>query len=164
MSKENKMLKTAGFMAMATLLAKVCGMVRDMLIAAFFGSGMEGAAYMTATKLPTMLFDIVIGGVITAAFIPVFNSIIQKESRDEAIKFAGKFITGVLIITSLIAVFGIVFSDKLINFLAPEFNIETHNLAAQLSSIMFPMIILRDLRFRLWGYCSRSASLIYRRL
>lgn len=138
-------------MAMATLLAKVCGMVRDMLIAAFFGSGMEGAAYMTATKLPTMLFDIVIGGVITAAFIPVFNSIIQKESRDEAIKFAGKFITGVLIITSLIAVLGIAFSDKLINFLAPEFNIETHNLAAQLSSIMFPMIIFTGLAFSFVG-------------
>ena len=54
------MLKTAGFMTIATLLAKVCGMVRDMLIAAYFSTGYIGEAYMTATKLPTMLFDIVI--------------------------------------------------------------------------------------------------------
>lgn len=145
------MLKTAGFMAMATLLAKVCGMVRDMLIAAFFGSGMEGAAYMTASKLPTMLFDIVIGGVISASFIPVFNDIMQKESKDAAMRFAGKFITGVLMITMLIAAFGMVFKDPLITFLAPKFDTQTHDMAASLSGIMFPMIVFTGLAFSFVG-------------
>ncbi len=75
----NKLLRTAGFMAAATMLAKICGMARDMLIGAFFSTGTEAVAYMTASKLPTMLFDIVIGGVISAAFIPVFNSVMQKK-------------------------------------------------------------------------------------
>ena len=56
--KENskKMLKTAGFMAIATFLTKVLGLARDMLIAGFFGTGIEAEAYMTATRLPTTLF------------------------------------------------------------------------------------------------------------
>lgn len=151
MENSKKMLKTAGFMAIATFLAKVLGLARDMLIAAFFGTGIEADAYMTATRLPTMLFDIVIGGVISAAFIPVFNSVIEKDSKKEALKFANKFIGMVLLITSAIAILGILFSDGLISFMAPDFNIETHNLAKELSNIMFPMIIFTGLAFSFVG-------------
>ena len=151
MENTKKMLKTAGFMAAATFLAKVCGLIRDMLIAAFFGTGIEADAYMTATRLPTTLFDIVIGGVISAAFIPVFNSVLEKEKREEALKFANRFIGMVLLISGLIAVFGIVFSDYLITFMAPDFSKEAHDLSRQLSSIMFPMIIFTGLAFSFVG-------------
>lgn len=151
MSQTNKMLKTAGFMTAATLLAKVCGMVRDMLIAAYFSTGYIGEAYMTATKLPTMLFDIVIGGVITASFIPIFNGILEKESKKRAMDFANKFIGMVLLVTILITVFGLAFSDKLIGFLAPKFDMQTHALASELSRIMFPMIIFTGLAFSFVG-------------
>lgn len=150
--KESKViLKTAGFMAAATFLAKVCGLVRDMLIAAFFGTGMEADAYLTATKLPTTLFDLVIGGVISAAFIPIFNGVLKKEGKKEALRFANRFIGMVLLITGLITILGIAFSNKLIWFMAPDFDLATHNLAMQLSSIMFPMIILTGLAFSFVG-------------
>ncbi len=151
MNDSKKMLKTAGFMAIATFLAKILGLARDMLIAAFFGTGIEADAYMTATRLPTTLFDIVIGGVISAAFIPVFNSVWEKKSKKEALEFANRFIGMVLMISGLIAIFGIVFSDNLISFMAPDFNLETHELAKNLSAIMFPMIIFTGLAFSFVG-------------
>lgn len=151
MSQTNKILKTAGFMTIATLLAKVLGMVRDMLIAAYFSTSYIGEAYMTATKLPTMLFDLVIGGVITASFIPIFNSVMSKEDKKKAFAFANKFIGMVLLITLIISVGGILFSDTLIGFLAPEFNPQTHALASELSRIMFPMIIFTGLAFSFVG-------------
>jgi len=147
----SKLLRTAGFMAAATLLSKICGMIRDMLIGAFFSTGTEAVAYMTASKLPTMLFDIVIGGVISATFIPVFNTVMEKQSKEEAMRFASKFITMILIITSLISVFGIVFSDTLINLMAPKFDAPTHDMAVRLSNIMFPMIIFTGLAFSFVG-------------
>jgi putative peptidoglycan lipid II flippase len=147
----NKMLKTASFMAIATLLAKLCGMARDMLIASFYGSGIQATAFMTATKLPTTLFDIVIGGVISATFIPVFNTVMQKDSKQEAVKFANKFITMVFFITILITIVGITFSSPLISILAPGIDAETHELARQLSNIMFPMIIFTGLAFSFVG-------------
>ena len=151
MKDSKQILKTAGFMAAATFLAKACGLIRDMLIAAFFGTGMEADAYLTATKLPTTLFDLVIGGVISAAFIPVFNSVLKKEGKKEALEFANRFIGMVLLITGLITIFGITFSDKLIGFIAPDFDLETHNLSVHLSSIMFPMIICTGLAFSFVG-------------
>ena len=73
-----KMLLTAGFMAMATLLSKVLGLVRDSLLTAYFGSGLESDAFLTASTIPTTLFDVIIGGVISAGFIPVFNDIMSN--------------------------------------------------------------------------------------
>ena len=151
MSQTNKMLKTAGFMTIATLLAKVLGMGRDMLIAAYFSTSYMGDAYMTATKLPTMLFDLVIGGVITASFIPVFTTVDGRDGKKEAFNFANKFIGMVMSVTVLISVLGILFSDTLIGVLAPEFSTQTAELASELSKIMFPMIIFTGLAFSFVG-------------
>ena len=151
MKETRTIIKTAGFMAAATFLAKVCGLIRDMLIAAFFGTGMEADAYLAATKLPTTLFDLVIGGVISAAFIPIFNSVLKKEDKKSALVFANRFIGMVLLITGLITVFGIAFSDKLIYLMAPSFDAQTHQLAMHLSAIMFPMIICTGLAFSFVG-------------
>lgn len=138
-------------MTVATLMAKVCGMVRDMLIAAYFSTGYVGDAYMTATKLPTMLFDLVIGGVITASFIPVFTTVKGREGNEKAFGYANKFVGMVMSITILIAILGITFSDNLISLLAPEFNAQTAGLASELSKIMFPMIIFTGLAFSFVG-------------
>lgn len=151
MENSKKMLRTAGFMAIATFLAKALGLARDMLIAAFFGTGIEADAYMTATRLPTTLFDIVIGGVISAAFIPVFNTVLEQKSKDDALEFANRFIGMVLLVSGFIAIAGIVFSDKLIYFMAPDFEMETHELACRLSAIMFPMIIFTGIAFSFVG-------------
>ena len=154
MNKETtgkRMLLTAGFMAAATLVAKVLGLVRDSLIAAFFATGMQADAFMAASKLPTTLFDMVVGGVISATFIPVFNDVITKEDKDSAVKFANKFVTMILMITVIISLFGIIFADPLVNMIAPNYTGDKHALTVQLTSIMFPMIIFTGLAFSFVG-------------
>lgn len=146
-----KILLTAGFMAMATLLSKVLGLVRDSLLTAYFGSGLESDAFLTASTIPTTLFDVIIGGVISAAFIPVFNDIMSKKGKDEAMKFVNKFVTLIVCITLFIVVGGIIFRDVLVNIQAPNYTADKHNLAAQLTAIMFPMVIFTGLAFSFVG-------------
>ena len=97
-STSKTLLLTAIFMAAATMLAKVLGLVRDSMLAASFGAGMESDAFLSATKLPTTMFDMVIGGVISASFIPIFTSVYAKKDKDTAMEFANKFITMILMI------------------------------------------------------------------
>lgn len=152
MSSGNKMLKTAGFMALATFLAKACGLVRESLITAYYGMDSAVDAYFAASQLPTTLFDMVIGGVISASFIPVFNGIYEKEDKATAMGFANKFIGMILTATVLLSVVGIVFSKQLITgIIAPDFTGETAALSAKLSSIMFPMVIFTGLAFSFVG-------------
>lgn len=138
-------------MACATLAAKFCGLVRDSLIAAFFSIGNEADAFMAASKLPTTLFDMVIGGVISASFIPVFNNIRVRSGDGDARKFANKFLTLIILIAAAISILGIVFSDRLVALVAPEFTGAKHELTAQLTSIMFPMIIFTGIAFSCVG-------------
>lgn len=152
MSGQNKMLKTAGFMAAATFLAKACGLLRETLITAFFGADSMVDAYFAASQLPTTMFDMVIGGVISASFIPVFNTAFEKENKERAMDFANKFIGMILLVTVILAVFGMLFSHQLITkFLATGFSEDTAVFAARLSSIMFPMVIFTGLAFSFVG-------------
>jgi len=151
MEQAKKILKTASFMVVATLAAKVCGMLRDVLIASVYSTGSKAVAFYTACRIPLLLFDFVIGGVISSTFIPVFNEYLEKEGKQRAMKFANLYINTVLLITVLITVLGLTFSPQLISAIAPDIPMETHELSRVLSNIMFPMIIFTGLAYSFVG-------------
>ena len=149
--KKKGMLFTAGFMAFATFTAKALGQVRDSLMAAYFGTGIEADAFMIASKIPTTLFDVVIGGVISASFIPIFNEILSKQNKEAASEFANKFITMIAFVTVMISILGIIFARQLVHLMGPNASLQTQELAIRLTSIMFPMIIFTGIAFAFVG-------------
>ncbi len=146
-----KMLLLAVFMAVATLLSKVLGLARDSMLTAYFGSGLESDAFTTASTIPTLFFDVIIGGVVSATFIPVFNDIMSKRGKKDAMNFVNKFVTLIVCISVLIVVFGIIFRNGLVYLQAPKYDVEKHDLTAQLVAIMFPMVIFTGLAFSFVG-------------
>lgn len=149
--KSGRLIKTALLMVMITLSAKALGMLRDILLAASYGTSPEAVAYDTASRLPLIIFDFVIGGVITASFIPVFNELLVKKSKREALDFAGSYVNAILVLTTAITVIGVIFSGALVRLLAPDVPTATASLAVSLSRIMFPMIIFTGLAFSFVG-------------
>lgn len=146
------MLVTAVFMVAATLAAKALGLVRDSLIAASFGTGMVADAFMTASRAPTTLFDMVIGGVISASFIPIFNGVRSEQGEKEARVFMNRFVTMVLLATVVISAAGMIFPNLAVSFLAPNYTGDKYDLTVKLTSIMFPMIIFTGLAFSFVGF------------
>src|ERR671933_2951449 len=55
------------------LLSRILGVVRNMVISAHFGTGPEYGAYVAAIALPDLVFQILVGGAVGSAFIPVFK-------------------------------------------------------------------------------------------
>ena len=99
MKQGARMARTAIFMVAAVLASKVLGMLRDVLIAGAYGTGGAAVAYETASRLPILLFDLVIGGVVAASFVPVFNELTVKEGREAAFDYANRYIMAKRIIT-----------------------------------------------------------------
>ncbi len=139
--------KTALLMVFVTLAAKALGLVRNTLLAQNFGTTADAVAYETASRLPLTLFDFALGGVVTAAFIPVFNELLVKEGRDRALSYANKYFNLILLITVAISAIGMLFSKQLVSFLAPEATEAVKALASRLSRIMFPMIIFTGIAY-----------------
>ncbi len=69
----------AGFLA-----SKVTGILDDLILARTIGPGPELVAYYAAFGLPDLLFTLIAGGALAAAFIPVFTSFLTKEERSDA--------------------------------------------------------------------------------
>lgn len=158
--KGGKILKTAILMVIITLSAKVLGLLRDVLLAASYGTSADAVAYDTASRLPLIIFDFVIGGVVTASFIPVFNDLLVKKDKKEAYDFANSYINAILLITAILAGLGMIFADPLVTFLAPDIDTATHTLAVSLSRVMFPMIIFTGLAFSFVGLLQSLGSFL----
>ncbi len=146
-----QILKTAGFMILATLLAKVMGMYRDILIASLYGTGDTASAFVTATRIPLLFFDITLGAAISASFIPVFNEYMEKDQREAAIRYANLFVNLIFLITLVACVIGMVFSRQLVGFIGDGLSPATQELAARLVIILFPSIVFTGLAYALAG-------------
>ena len=145
--KTRSLALSATLMGIIILISKALGLVRDMLTASVFSMTEAGVAYEVASKLPINIFDFILGGVVTSAFIPVYNSIAVKKGKKEAVGFCQSYFNLILLITTSIAVLGVIFAPGLVSLMAPELSESTATLASELTRIMFPMVIFVGIAF-----------------
>ncbi len=151
MQNAKNTIKTAGFMISATLLAKVMGMLRDVLFANLYGTGGVAAAFLNASRMPLLFFDIAFGAAISSSFIPIFNEYLEKEQKDAATRYANTFITLIVMLTGVLCALGMLFSAPLTNLIASGLSQEFKPLATQLMVILFPTMFFSALAYSLTG-------------
>ncbi len=138
-------------MAIIILLSKVMGLLRDILVANAFGTTVPAVAYETASRLPILIFDFVLGGVVSAAFIPVFNDLFVKEGKESAMRYAASYVNMISLVTGILSLAGMLFASPLVTLLAPDLPAEVHDLAAKLTQILFPMVICTGFAYSFVG-------------
>ena len=149
-------VKTAGLMVILTLLAKLCGMYREVLFASLFGTGSEAVAFLTASRIPLLFFDITLGAAVSSSFIPVYNEYIQKGEESLASRFSNSFINLIIVFTGIMCILGIIFSKQLVGIMVGEITdinkkTEIMLLAAKLVVILFPSMIFTGIAYSLSG-------------
>ena len=80
--------QAAGVVGFFTFLSRILGLVRDMVIARFFGSGMTADAFFVAFRIPNLLRRLFAEGSLTIAFIPVFTEYLSQKSKEDAFHLA----------------------------------------------------------------------------
>lgn len=151
MLTKGKTVQTAGFMVVAVLTSKIFGMLRDVLLAGNYGTGPEATAFLSASRIPVLFFDLGLGAAISSVFIPVFNEYLGAGKRKKAFEFSNNFLNMVLVITSVMTMTGIVFAGFFVNMIAAGFDKETTALTIQLVRILFPVIIFTGTAFTFVG-------------
>lgn len=143
--------RAAGFMMLATLLAKALGLYRDVLIAAYYGTGEIAQAFSVASRIPLLFFDIALGAAITSAFIPVFNEYMERNELEEAIRYSNIFVNVIFLITLVVCVIGMMFSQQVVGLISSGSSEEVKLLASRLVIILFPTMIFTALAYALAG-------------
>ena len=134
-----------------TLLGKILGLARDMLLGQTFATGMAADAFMAASRIPRNFFDAIFASAISASFIPVFNEYLEKRGKDEAFRLSGAFISLMTLLTAALSALGILFAKPLTALLAQGFDAATAELCAHLLRILFPTVLFTGLAFSLVG-------------
>lgn len=158
MSETNtKPIRTVAFMMAATVLSKILGLIREMMLAAAYGAGNSVAeAFSGALSVPSTFFDLLFSAAILGCFIPVYNSF--KENGKEADEFACIFFNAISLFTGLLALFGILFAEPVIKLVTP--GLEDPALAVTLVRILFPMIIFTGMAYTLVGIMQSKGALL----
>jgi putative peptidoglycan lipid II flippase len=133
----------AGIVAVATLISKVFGLVREQVIAAAFGVGTVANAYAYAYNIPSFLF-ILLGG-INGPFHSALVSVLSKRSKAEAAPLVESITTLVTLILLLVTLVLIVFAEPLIYLQAPGLDEQTKISAVQQLRIMAPLAVFGGL-------------------
>lgn len=147
----NKAIKTVSFIVVATMLSKVLGLLRDVFIANYYGTSIEATAFLSASSIPVLFFDLTLGAAILSSFIPVFNGYLQKGEREKAFEFSNSFINLIFIITLAFSVIGALFSDVLVNVIAAGISAEAKALTQKLLIILLPTTMFTGLAFCVVG-------------
>jgi putative peptidoglycan lipid II flippase len=143
-----RILTVGGF----TLLSRLTGFVRDIMLAAIIGAGPVADAFFVAFRLPNHFRAIFAEGAFNAAFIPAYARI-RTQSGPGAAKRFGDGIFTLLVATQLVLLLlALVFTPQVIEVLAPGFSREPQQftLAVALTRITFPYLLLITL-VTLWG-------------
>ncbi|MBL4907651.1 MAG: murein biosynthesis integral membrane protein MurJ, partial [Sneathiella sp.] len=136
------LLKSVATVGGFTMISRILGFIRDILIATVLGAGPISDAFFVAFRIPNMFRRLVAEGAFTAAFIPLFSRQIEENGKEAALQFASHalgFLTGFLFVFSLLFM---IFMPVLMQFLAPGFDIEgqRYALAVEYARITFPYL------------------------
>ena len=142
MSKKH-IIRSAGIIGFATVISRILGFVRDIIIAKFFGTARYAEAFVVAFRIPNMLRDLVGEGATNAAFVPVLSEYAIKK-KEEFWELANVILNLLLITLSVITIVGILSSSLIVRLIAPGFldDPEKFAITVRLTRLMFPYILL----------------------
>ncbi|MBR5598683.1 MAG: murein biosynthesis integral membrane protein MurJ [Alphaproteobacteria bacterium] len=126
-----------------TMISRITGFIRDMIIANFLGAGTVSDAFLVSFKLPNLFRSLFAEGAFTSAFVPLFSSKLISKSKDDAIKFASSSISLLVFVLIIFTIIIEIFMPQVVKILAPGFIAEPEKIAltTTLCRITFPFLL-----------------------
>src|SRR6266704_3013938 len=139
----DRILTVGGF----TLLSRLTGFFRDVLMAAVLGAGPVADAFLVAFRLPNHFRAIFAEGAFNAAFVPAYARIREQGGAEAARKFADRIFTLLFASQLIFLALALIFTPEVIRLLAPGFEKDPgrFTLAVDLTRITFPYLLLMTL-------------------
>jgi putative peptidoglycan lipid II flippase len=129
-----------------TLISRVLGYLRDILIAVFLGASIFADAFFVAFRIPNTFRRLFAEGTFNAAFIPSYSSA-KIENKKKGKEFADEVLSLLILILLFIVLIAEIFTPYLVYLIAPGFieNAEKFDLAIELTRITFPFLLFVSL-------------------
>ncbi|MEA3297533.1 MAG: murein biosynthesis integral membrane protein MurJ [candidate division Zixibacteria bacterium] len=142
--KKSSFIASTGKVSGATAFSRVFGLVREQVMAYFFGAGLATDAFVTAFRIPNLLRDMFAEGALSSAFVPVFKERLVQATDRDAFRLADIVLTLMLLVVGFVVLLGIVAAPAIIFVSANGFTDSPQKFAltVELTRIMFVYLLL----------------------
>lgn len=134
-TRQTSILSGAAIIMVMVLMSKILGLARDRLLAHIFTPDTT-AIFFAAFRLPDLIFQLLILGVMSVAFIPIFTEYLETKNKSEAFALAQSLMVSVLILFIVVTVLVYLFIDQLTYLVVPGFSPEQRVTVATLTKII----------------------------
>nr|HPQ42093.1 lipid II flippase MurJ [bacterium] len=141
-TRQSRILRGFARLASGTIVSRATGMLREMALAFYLGSGAAMDAFVVAFTLPNLFRRILGEKVLESAVLPTYKQLLNSEDPKAAANLMKTTLLVIVAAGSMITALGMVFTPWLVSLFAPGFDPETHRLAVVMSRIMFPFLVM----------------------
>jgi putative peptidoglycan lipid II flippase len=117
---DHQLLRASSVMAVGTIASRVTGLIRNLLLVALLGTAILGDTYNVANTMPNILYNLLIGGALTAVFVP--QIVRSLRDSDQGAAFISRLFTVTVTFLLLLTALGIALAPIIVNLYAPEFS------------------------------------------
>ncbi|MDQ7029142.1 MAG: murein biosynthesis integral membrane protein MurJ [Ardenticatenia bacterium] len=132
--------RAAGLISLGNVASRVLGLVRETVFANQFGSSGAYSAFVAASAIPMMVYDMLIGGLLSSALVPVFSE--HRERRAELWRLASVVLSATAAVVALLVVFVELTAPWLAALLVSGFEPELQGLTGRLIRLVTPAVML----------------------
>ncbi len=137
-ARPSKSVASAAFViTMAGLASRLLGLLRDRFLASTFGAGDILDAYYAAFRVPDLIYNLLIVGALSAAFIPVFTGLLSKEKEEEAWELTNGILNLIVFCILAFSFLFALFAPFLMRVITPGFPEEKMDMVVMFTRIMF---------------------------
>ena len=126
---------SAWILAVFSLLSALLGLIRDRLLASSFGAGKDLSIYAAAFRIPDLVYNLLIAGGLTIAFLPVFSDYFSKD-KEKAWKIASNILNIFLLFLICLSIIFFIFAPWLVKLIVPGFSLEERGEVVNLTRIL----------------------------
>ncbi|OQY24285.1 MAG: murein biosynthesis integral membrane protein MurJ [Anaerolineaceae bacterium 4572_32.2] len=149
--RDVEVAQAAGVVALGNVVSRVLGLVREMVKSGLFGAGPHVDALNAAIRVPSVLYDLLVGGMVSSALIPVLSDYVIPERRAELWRLLSVLISIASLALCALVLLGELLAPQIVRLLVEGLSPSYQALAADLLRLALPAVIFLSLSSVLSG-------------
>ena len=133
--------KAAGILSLGNVASRVLGLVRETVKADLFGASPYVSAFEVAAIVPTIIYDLLIGGLLSSALVPVFSDYVAPEKRQELWRIFSLVLSLAVVTLATIVIFLEIFAPQVAWLLGGGFEPQVQAVTTKMIRIILPAVL-----------------------
>lgn len=152
MSEDANLIRSSSVMGLGTIISRATGLIRNLLLVAALGTGLLGDAFNVANTTPNIIYNLLIGGALSAVFVPLIVQSFRQEDGGSA--YISRLLSLIASALLFITIAAMLLAPLLVSLYAPTFSGRSRDVTLAFALYCLPQILF----YGLYGILGQVAN------